>query len=377
MPVQSLDLSAVTDATFDGSTVEQINLNGSGIWTKPLSYPTGQARIWGPMNGSSPSFDMNFTGGTSTYNHFSYTGDMVANQGDGFSSSGVLKTSTAQMRFGESTQWAISHLQPTSQGYYLPSLLSVPSYNYNGNSNFWNGISATHLYTRLGLNNTVEVWLTTGVSTSSSVQELTLADLTYDSMANMRSFARGMTLSGNVSDALAPTEVVTQYMGYSAYFIIPSTSMAQDAIKLGHFDANKSFIVDNKITNTPKIHSLVWSSTDQYGNILTYGRKYEFWRASDNSLYYIQHVWNQDPRPHNWSAVSNLSTISGYKWLRKLEGPVNGNLGAYDEGVYLPMTTPYSNETHTFHKRTYQWINGQLTGKHHWHSTKQKLLKLP
>jgi hypothetical protein len=33
MPTQSIDLSAVTDATFNGSTVEKINLNGSEIWT--------------------------------------------------------------------------------------------------------------------------------------------------------------------------------------------------------------------------------------------------------------------------------------------------------------------------------------------------------
>ena len=32
MPVQSIDLSGVTDATFDGSAVEQINLNGVEIW---------------------------------------------------------------------------------------------------------------------------------------------------------------------------------------------------------------------------------------------------------------------------------------------------------------------------------------------------------
>ena len=45
MPVQSIDLSAVTDATFGGSAVEQINLNGAGIWTLPASdftaWPTG------------------------------------------------------------------------------------------------------------------------------------------------------------------------------------------------------------------------------------------------------------------------------------------------------------------------------------------------
>jgi len=34
---QSIDLSAVTDTTFNGSAVEQINLNGSGIWTMPVS----------------------------------------------------------------------------------------------------------------------------------------------------------------------------------------------------------------------------------------------------------------------------------------------------------------------------------------------------
>ena len=37
MPVQSIDLSTVTEATFNGSDVEQINLNGTGIWTKPIA----------------------------------------------------------------------------------------------------------------------------------------------------------------------------------------------------------------------------------------------------------------------------------------------------------------------------------------------------
>jgi hypothetical protein len=40
MPVQSIDLSQSTlDATFNGSTVEQINLNGAGIWTMPPKGP--------------------------------------------------------------------------------------------------------------------------------------------------------------------------------------------------------------------------------------------------------------------------------------------------------------------------------------------------
>ena len=43
MPVQSIDLSAVTDATFGGSAVEQINLNGAGIWTAP---PSGGNLLW-------------------------------------------------------------------------------------------------------------------------------------------------------------------------------------------------------------------------------------------------------------------------------------------------------------------------------------------
>ena len=40
MPVQGLDLSATTlETNFNGSAVEQINLNGSGIWTKPGGFP--------------------------------------------------------------------------------------------------------------------------------------------------------------------------------------------------------------------------------------------------------------------------------------------------------------------------------------------------
>ena len=40
MPVQSIDLSAVTDATFNGSAVEQINLNGVEIWVG------GSSLVW-------------------------------------------------------------------------------------------------------------------------------------------------------------------------------------------------------------------------------------------------------------------------------------------------------------------------------------------
>jgi len=39
MPTQSIDLSAVTEANFNGSAVEQINLNGAGVWTKPVVGP--------------------------------------------------------------------------------------------------------------------------------------------------------------------------------------------------------------------------------------------------------------------------------------------------------------------------------------------------
>jgi hypothetical protein len=45
---QSIDFSAVADATFNGSTVEQINLNGSEIWAKSLGVTVsplgGEAR---------------------------------------------------------------------------------------------------------------------------------------------------------------------------------------------------------------------------------------------------------------------------------------------------------------------------------------------
>jgi len=45
MPVQGLDLSAVTESTFNGSAVEQINLNGSEIWV-------GVTHAMTPVNGS-------------------------------------------------------------------------------------------------------------------------------------------------------------------------------------------------------------------------------------------------------------------------------------------------------------------------------------
>jgi hypothetical protein len=43
MPTQSIDLETVTEANFNGTAVEQINLNGTGIWTKPsqgFTYPS-------------------------------------------------------------------------------------------------------------------------------------------------------------------------------------------------------------------------------------------------------------------------------------------------------------------------------------------------
>jgi len=36
MPTQSIDLSGISAVNFNGSAVEQINLNGAGIWTKPV-----------------------------------------------------------------------------------------------------------------------------------------------------------------------------------------------------------------------------------------------------------------------------------------------------------------------------------------------------
>jgi hypothetical protein len=42
---QSIDLSAVTEANFNGGAVDQINLNGSGIWTKPASNLVIRTRI--------------------------------------------------------------------------------------------------------------------------------------------------------------------------------------------------------------------------------------------------------------------------------------------------------------------------------------------
>lgn len=60
MPVQSLDLSTVTDATFNGSAVEQINLNGASIWTMPVTAPTNThvVRLANPAGGVNTEFGM-------------------------------------------------------------------------------------------------------------------------------------------------------------------------------------------------------------------------------------------------------------------------------------------------------------------------------
>jgi len=284
------------------------------------------------------------------------------------------------MRFGESKSWAIAHLQPTSQGYYLPSTLSVPSYNHNGYTNFWNGISQTALYTKLGSDNTIEVWMTSGVSNEGNTVEYVGGDLTYASDAQLRASATGMSAAfdgtGDVNDRMAPAVIRGQYLYNSDYSM--GVSGNPGGIKLGYFDATKTFIVDEKITTSPKAYSRVYTSTDQYGNVLTHGIKYEFWRADDNSLYYTQTTWYGDPRPYNWEPInSDLATTPAFKWLRKLEGPINGTLAPYEDGAYLTTTTPYSNESGAFHRYTCEWSNGQLTGKYHWHSTKQNILRLP
>jgi hypothetical protein len=55
---QSIDLSAVTATTFNGGAVEQINLNGSGIWTMPASGPAGDwlLTVSDPTEGSDTWF---------------------------------------------------------------------------------------------------------------------------------------------------------------------------------------------------------------------------------------------------------------------------------------------------------------------------------
>jgi hypothetical protein len=379
MPTQSIDLASAVVATFNGSAVEQINLNGAGIWTQPPQNPTGQARIFGPTNGVRP-FGAYFTGPTNTYAHFDYVGDMSAIAGDGIVTSGILKTSTAQMRYGESIAYATAHLQPTSQGYQLPATLAVPAYNYNGNTGFWTQIATTTLYTRLGPDNTVEVWLAKNVGVAPAVRlELTTADLTYETGANLFSYSTGMSANfdgtGAVTKGSAPTHMRSAYMGNSEPIATGGNTTENTGIKLGYFDATKTFIVDEKITATHKTHSIVWGSTDQYGNVLIYAQRYEIWRNTDNSLYYVSDQWLGDPRPYNWNPLGYPNAV--FKCLRKLEGPINGNLSPYEEGTFAPTTTPYSNQTHAYHKTTYRWVNGQLTAQLHWSSVQKKVIKLP
>ncbi len=50
MPTQNIDLSEVTDATFGGSAVEQINLNGTGVWTMPTTGITFTQSSLLPIN---------------------------------------------------------------------------------------------------------------------------------------------------------------------------------------------------------------------------------------------------------------------------------------------------------------------------------------
>ncbi len=56
---QSIDLSAVTESTFNGTVVEQINLNGAGVWTKPVSGMQMQLRQPQPpaYAGERPTYD--------------------------------------------------------------------------------------------------------------------------------------------------------------------------------------------------------------------------------------------------------------------------------------------------------------------------------
>jgi len=45
MPTQSIDMANVTAASFNGSTVEQINLNGTGIWPPPVGVDVSTAFV--------------------------------------------------------------------------------------------------------------------------------------------------------------------------------------------------------------------------------------------------------------------------------------------------------------------------------------------
>jgi hypothetical protein len=57
MPTQSIDLSAVTDTTFNGTAVDAVNLNGSEIWTgvKPWDL---LVRIPTPANRLTPAYNI-------------------------------------------------------------------------------------------------------------------------------------------------------------------------------------------------------------------------------------------------------------------------------------------------------------------------------
>lgn len=57
MPVQSIDLSAVTGATFDGSAVDAINLNGAEVWSKgiDLSSPLLAIKMPGESTFTTPN----------------------------------------------------------------------------------------------------------------------------------------------------------------------------------------------------------------------------------------------------------------------------------------------------------------------------------
>ena len=254
MPVQSIDLSGVTDATFNGSAVEQINLNGSGIWTKPLAGYS--LRAFGAYDGNS----IPVTHGNNITSTFDYlTKDnhlMVA--GETIYGAGLIKTVTL-------TDGAISYrgIQHREQG---------------------NNQKAFGIYDD---DNILQVYISTYDIRSSMGWAI---DLSPSSLGNLNS---GVTMLGYselsgiahkalwnvVSSGLPPNHVTFPILGaidlapHKNYFTpgiglgIPSHPNLKTCFHIGSYDANGTFTVDD-VFDTEKIIRAPVEYPGQYGPIL-------------------------------------------------------------------------------------------------------------
>lgn len=307
MPVQSIDLSTVTDATFNGSAVEQINLNGAGVWTKPAVYPTGVARIVG----HSGKLQDTFPNPTSAYSIPMTQGMMVHSGTKNRQALIVDNINTTPISISQ----AIGNL----------STITV-SVNHS--------VSSERITVSiLGPNNTIEVYypLANGNTnpqgavtpyTSSGATVLNSSQVYAMTQASVANY--GSNLDYIWWGVMYPRSTAFDSWHRNSHNITTALpSNLQDGallVKLGHYDASQTFIVDPIYDTEQQVYHNNFT-LDTYGNTIdSYPHDTILWKPDPNeNKLYIKKT----------KRLMNGTTLEPYTHLIEVTGAVNGYIAPW------------------------------------------------